>query len=725
VSFFDNADTIENNFGILVGLTRADLDRVTQNINYRQAVAGLMFAYTRGPEIDKIRLGAQILLGLPFSEHPGIIRSVDEDYRLDLYGNPVMGRILIEDTDSDGNATGTLRVYTYPIDFKATELTGIETSPVTGKPYTAGDSVKMFTALCKGVEVLDYLSSPLSVKATAKQQLQQFHSFRLRANDNIFNLNELTLVSEFLRKITPSYISYALQASTSVYDRPLILDLVRFGLKVTGTSGSTFADDVATGLATPFMYDYASLFGGKYLYWDDGAYVPRLYGSDLQVGAVDAWGELWVRSLGSVVDQPLVGEGPVVRYGDKILIITGVNQGLYTLGNTRVPDGLDVGTDLQILDAPAEGFKPEEDLSFILLRPVTAELCRGAVPELPYGSPETPTPVRELLLEPGLRRDGVMPGDWIVGGWSNEGPTTCRRYTIREVKESVPGSGAWDTVVIDQDMMGLDLDGGMYDRGFDYRIYRPNLIAAPFLESKIEIYPDEGGPFGNHYTLRYGGFGGGQDDGSYLVALLETGDEIVLEGNYPTLTLIHRDGWISNSGMYLDQILPVNWGNDREEPYTGYIKKRGHNATTVGLDSKMLFPHDQVTVDLIAGTGVFAYVDPALEGGSQTYWSLNNTPSEGAVPRQGDQIIITPNGPPADPTTPSGLGYDDLGYGPGVYPILSVDSDVDWVYLNVPTALPTADLPGVTGFAYRIRRVLLKTPTATLIELPAPTSQQG
>jgi carboxyl-terminal processing protease len=42
----------------------------------------LFFAYTNGPTIRNIRLGLQILLGLPFTEERGIIKELqDRDYR--------------------------------------------------------------------------------------------------------------------------------------------------------------------------------------------------------------------------------------------------------------------------------------------------------------------------------------------------------------------------------------------------------------------------------------------------------------------------------------------------------------------------------------------------------------------------------------------------------------------------------------------------------------------
>ena len=68
VSLYDNAEAIESNFGLLVGLTKEDLTKITETVNYRQAVSGLMYAFTRGSAIEKVRLGAQILLGLPFAE---------------------------------------------------------------------------------------------------------------------------------------------------------------------------------------------------------------------------------------------------------------------------------------------------------------------------------------------------------------------------------------------------------------------------------------------------------------------------------------------------------------------------------------------------------------------------------------------------------------------------------------------------------------------------------
>jgi hypothetical protein len=138
VSFFDNAPNIEKNFGVMVGVTRDDLEGFTSNIGYRQVVAGLMYALTKGSALDKVRLGTQILVGLPFTEHRGIVRSIEPDYRLDSSGKIIAGRILIEDVDANNEGLGVSRIYIYPVDIDSSDFSGLDLNPSTGDVYKVG-----------------------------------------------------------------------------------------------------------------------------------------------------------------------------------------------------------------------------------------------------------------------------------------------------------------------------------------------------------------------------------------------------------------------------------------------------------------------------------------------------------------------------------------------------------------------------------------------------------
>ncbi len=140
-TYIDNRPAIESNFGLLVGLRWED---VASNIDYLSAVAGLMYAYTNGPTVKNLRIGTQILLGLPFAEEDGTIEELREDLLSDN------GRILIRDTDNPE----IVRSYTYP------KVLDLETNPATGAPYQVGDTVTRFEPLVTGAEVIDYVKEP-------------------------------------------------------------------------------------------------------------------------------------------------------------------------------------------------------------------------------------------------------------------------------------------------------------------------------------------------------------------------------------------------------------------------------------------------------------------------------------------------------------------------------------------------------------------------------------
>lgn len=427
VSFFDNSEAIENNFGILVALKKADLDSISTSINYRQAVAGLMFAYTKGSSIDRVRLGVQILLGLPFTEHRGIVRSIEEDYRLNIQGTPVLGRILIEDVDNTGAPLGTQRVYTYPVDLQS-EIAGIETNPSTGKKYVVGDVVEIFQPLAKGVKVDDYLTSPLEASFSPETFLQQYHSIRVNINDNIFGLDELDLVSNFLKKITPAYISYSIVMASEFVDVVNITDVLRNGFRI---ADGALVDNASLSIPPTLMFDSKS-FGHQapQMLLGDGVYWIRRTGKDMVT--VNASSTVQVPSGGFI--NPRSNElfqAPLTKVGDVLVIEGGINGGRYPITA--------VLSDSQVtVDGPAQGFESGSSQSFHVARRITHILQTGST---------TATSANNTLqvenTKP-LRTNGVAAGDWLI---LSDGALSSR-HLIRKVKEQNVDSGVWNQVEV-------------------------------------------------------------------------------------------------------------------------------------------------------------------------------------------------------------------------------------------------------------------------------------
>jgi hypothetical protein len=325
VSFFDNNPAIEDNFGILVGLKREDLDNITTNVTYRQAVTGLMYALTRGSAVSKIELGVKILLGLPFSEHRGIIRSIDGNYRLDGVGTPILGRLLIEDVDDNDIPLGTMRVYTYPIDATNTELSGVDTNPATGVAYAVGDLVEKLVSLSRGVEVTDYQTEPV-VSGILQHILQQFHTFKVKINANIFTIDEFKLVSDFLQKITPSYVSYMLPLIKTFSDSPVVTDAVTERLSYTAV------DDASFGLSFATALDQRYKSGSPVARLGQGFMSRRRTGTDLVVAAN---GFVATSAAGGFLN-PKAGEsfdGSLCKAGDRLVIFDGPNADVYQISS--------------------------------------------------------------------------------------------------------------------------------------------------------------------------------------------------------------------------------------------------------------------------------------------------------------------------------------------------------------------------------------------------------
>lgn len=467
VSYFDNSPAIEGNFGILVGLTKADLEKVSSNLSYRQAVAGLMYAYTRGSAVNKIRLGAQILLGLPFAEHRGIVRSVDDDYRLGANRTPVEGRLLIEDVDKTGMPLGTLRVYTYPID-PTSDLAGLETNPTTKKLYVVGDMVELFAPLSKGVEVSDYLTGSQSFQS-AKQILRQFHSFRLRANDSIFSLAEMSLVSDFLRRITPSAVSFVILSTAEYRDSVTISDHISFKIAFGGAT-SALEDNISLGIPTALLWDFTTVAGRGALYWD-GAFRIVRSGRDLSI----AGGVITVESAGLVISP--TGHGVLGKIGDRLAIGEGVNKGTYEIG-TITDDTI------ELVDPPY--LEDGGPLAFTVLRKITGELRRGQY---------TADGGTAHLLEDGLEVDLVMPGDWFV--------------TSKATKHIIISVDDTQTVTVQPEL-------GAPDGPANYRIYRPGFIESP-LQSETATLTSDGDIYGDF-------------DNPFLEAMAEPLDELEVSG---------------------------------------------------------------------------------------------------------------------------------------------------------------------------------------------------
>lgn len=205
-TFLDNRPTIEANFGIPVEFTLDDLALLPAGLDYLSAVRGLWYAYFNGPTLLNLRIGTQILLGLPFAEEAGTIEEIRTDF------SPTLGRILIRDTAS----TAIVRSYTYP------RTLALEVNSATKRRYAVGDSVAQFAPLIEGASVVDYVKDPKWFNGILNQgifrEVEKYFRFLVKVDSAAFHLSALLAVRDFVLKVKPTY-TYPLIVVESGADR--------------------------------------------------------------------------------------------------------------------------------------------------------------------------------------------------------------------------------------------------------------------------------------------------------------------------------------------------------------------------------------------------------------------------------------------------------------------------------------------------------------------------
>jgi len=193
ITYIDNNPLIEEHFGIPAEFTLDDLGSLDTNLDYLSAVRGLWYAYFKGPTLSSLRIGAQILLGLPFAEQAGTIEEIRTDF------SPRRGRILIRDTGNDA----IVRSYAYP------KVLDLEINPATGAPYAEGDTVTQFAPLVRGAEVVDFVKDPTWYEGLLNQgiffEVEKFFKFLVRVDSAAFNLSTLLFVRRFILRVKPTY----------------------------------------------------------------------------------------------------------------------------------------------------------------------------------------------------------------------------------------------------------------------------------------------------------------------------------------------------------------------------------------------------------------------------------------------------------------------------------------------------------------------------------------
>ncbi len=193
VTYVDNRPTIEANFGRLVDFRVEDLATRTDDLDYLSAVRGLWYTYWFGPTPYNIRIGSQILLGLPFAEQRGTITDINTAF------DSEHTRVLVRDY----NNQSIIRSYFFPT------ILGVEENPATGVPYIIGDDIEQFAPISKGVEIADWVSDAdwfgYLLGAGDFYEIWKVHTFGVYVDAEAFSLTNLQFVMNYILRIKPTY----------------------------------------------------------------------------------------------------------------------------------------------------------------------------------------------------------------------------------------------------------------------------------------------------------------------------------------------------------------------------------------------------------------------------------------------------------------------------------------------------------------------------------------
>jgi hypothetical protein len=456
--FYDNSGAIERNFGRMVNLSQDDLTESRTRAPYLSAVKGLFFAYTSGPTVANIRLGLQILLGLPFTEERGVVLEIQPEFTTDTSGQ-TLGRVLIEDIDDKDRRLGIRRVYYYPT------AVGLETNPVTGAAYAEGDIIEAFQPLSAGVEVTDYVKDQRWwERAIYGSEVLKYFLFKVAIDAEVFNSDDVIFAYDFLRRIKPAYTRVITSALLSLvddieaeddlggaitakmYDSPWGLEAV-LRLDDYSSQGvvrwpagslplSTRSLHMLTDLRTFKYYDTVLLKDVVRVYseagWDsdllrarDAAAVPMMEG-DILV--------LHKGQLGSSTTEDSFYEiAEIVSDNELRLLIAAPRANPTTFGIGAAPAEPDLDPDL---------FEYGQALSGSIVRRLTFGCVRKGT------DLDTVAASSQASVTSGLLNDGVSPGHHlIIEGGANEG-----EYLIDGVNATPPY--ITDTTVVLRDLNG-------------------------------------------------------------------------------------------------------------------------------------------------------------------------------------------------------------------------------------------------------------------------------
>jgi len=223
VSYFDNKQTIENNFGLFVGLPEHVLRLYDKNkeLDYLSVVRSLWFAFLSGPSFHNLQLALQTFFNLPYTERAGQVTHIQEPTDLEE------GHLIVEE------ATGRASVYRFPLGATVglNPTTDRTIKGYSGKPTETApeDEVETYQdslvdAYVKLIDLInfdDYISNPdlIDIQLKGQDIIKKYHTFIVDVPLGAVKSTEVfPLVRDFLKEAKPAYTNFILVGSLKIHD---------------------------------------------------------------------------------------------------------------------------------------------------------------------------------------------------------------------------------------------------------------------------------------------------------------------------------------------------------------------------------------------------------------------------------------------------------------------------------------------------------------------------
>lgn len=661
VTYFDNSDVIENNFGVLVGVRREDLERIGSGIPYKSAVAGLMYALSNGPTIYNLELSAQILLGLPFAQTAGVIKEINPAFRVREDGSPRYGRILVDGRDRFNNPTGVTNIYFYPQGRQlfdddtaawisaVPEFSGIAINPDTEEEYVVGDLVTQFAPLSKGVAIQEYLTDPswldrLVAQGDVASQLSKYHSFQVLVNSDLTTSSDIDIVVQFLSKAKAHYVKMTSALLKSLEDFVEIEDTLTFGRL------TEFFESSDLGTPTAVKYDDTD-DAGHVLSLNGVFYTRYLKGEDL---ATTYSSSAVSSAAGGFIDArvPLLEtwDPPLLRVGDLLVITAGANAGRYPV--TAVVDDTHL-----VLDLDGGTVQTLANQLFIVYRPIKNPIWAGEI--VVISGDEV------IDTEVGIGTAGVSVGDILVfADLSSLNPVVSKKYTVIEV---FPDDTNPTLTLLPEPDEASDT--------YTAWVIREGLMTSGHIEppgSSGELFYADVTIFTNYVEF----IDAGAHINSWLnLALLRPNDILTIEG-IPYTVLRFEPG--ARQAVVTPAILA-----SATDVAVTVTHRPNRPSTPISVDFLDRLPSDYLELAMVSSLTVG---DDAQTTATSTDVTLSVETFSGLLVRPGDYLVLLEG---AD-------SLIDTGHGDGVYPIREI--------VGGTTARLIDQLTATGSFRYGIRR---------------------